>query len=163
MSRPASAAILAQVMRAARDDPAKMGPEWVPVLQGVPLFANLSKRHLRRVANLAQPVRFEANTAIVRIGAHGDAFFVIIDGEASVKGPTGTKRLGPLDFFGEMALIDGEPRSATVEAESEMLTMRIARDRFLKLLQSEPDIALGVMKELVRRVRHLEASSQAQP
>jgi CRP-like cAMP-binding protein len=161
MSRPASAAVLAQVVRAARENPSKMGPEWVPVLQGVPLFANLSKRHLRRVANLAEPVRFEANTAIVRIGARGDAFFVIIDGEASVKAPTGVQRLGPLDFFGEMALIDGEPRSATVEAESEMLTMKIARDPFLKLLQREPDIALGVMKELVKRVRHLEATRGA--
>jgi voltage-gated potassium channel len=135
-----------------------MGVEWVPVLQGVPLLANLSKRHLRRVANLAHPVRFQANTAVVRKGAHGDAFFVIIDGAARVATPNGVKRLGPLDFFGEMALIDGGPRSATVEATTEMLTMKIDREPFLKLLESEPDIALGVMKELVRRVRGLEAS-----
>jgi CRP-like cAMP-binding protein len=161
MSRPTSAAVLAQVVKAARADPAKMGAEWVPVLEGVPLFGNLSKRHLRRVANLAQPVRFQANTVAVRKGSHGDAFFVIIDGEARVATPTGIERLGPLDFFGEMALIDGEPRSATVEATTEMLTMKIDREPFLKLLEREPDIALGVMKELVRRVRRLEASPEA--
>jgi CRP-like cAMP-binding protein len=162
MSRPPSAAILAQVVKAAREDPAGMGAEWVPVLESVPLLANLSKRHLRRVANLAQPVRFEANTAVVRKGTRGDTFFVIIDGEARVATSRGVERLGPLDFFGEMALIDGEPRSATVEAVTEMLTMRIGREPFLKLLSSEPDIALGVMKELVRRVRRLEATRETQ-
>jgi voltage-gated potassium channel len=139
-----------------------MGAEWVPVLESVPLLAHLSKRHLRRVANLAQPVRFQANTAVVRKGTRGDAFFVIIDGEARVATSTGVERLGALDFFGEMALIDGEPRSATVEAATEMLTMRIGREPFLKLLSSEPDIALGVMKELVRRVRRLEATRETQ-
>jgi CRP-like cAMP-binding protein len=66
-----------------------------------------------------------------------------------------------LDFFGEMSLIDGGPRSATVEAISDMLTMRLTRAAFLKLLSSEPAIALGVMKELVGRVRRLEGSPNA--
>ena len=162
MSRVAAAAMLAEISRRAREDPARMGREWVPVLQAVPLFANLSKQHLRRLANLAQPVRFSAHTDVVRAGARGETFYVIIDGEATVVIPGGrTERLGPLDFFGEMSLIDGGPRSATVEAVSDMLTMRLTRTSFLKLLSSEPAIALGVMKELVGRVRRLEASPNA--
>jgi CRP-like cAMP-binding protein len=161
MSRTASAVAVAQIAKTARENPDEMGPEWVPVLQTVPLFASLSKRHLRRVAKLARPVRFAANTVVVRAGARGDTFYVIIDGEGRVATPSGTVRLGPLDFFGEMSLIDGGPRSATVEATSEMLAMRLTRTSFVKLLQGEPEIALGIMKELVRRVRDLEASHHA--
>ncbi len=161
MSRTASAAILAQISKAARDDPEKMGADWVPVLQGVPLFANLSQRHLRQVAKLARAARFSAGAPVVRAGAPGDSFFVVIDGEARVEWPGGSRRLGPLDFFGEMSLIDGGPRSAAVVAESEMLTMKLSGSSFAKVLESEPEIALAIMKELVARVRRLEGSPTA--
>jgi CRP-like cAMP-binding protein len=160
MSRTASAAALAHITKAAQEQPDKMGPEWVPVLQTVPLFAGLSKRHLRRVAHLAQAVRFSAETTVVRAGARGNSFYVVIDGEARVEGSAGTRRLGPLDFFGEMSLIDGGPRSASVVATTDMLAMRLTRAPFMKLLDSEPAIALGIMKELVKRLRRLEGSPQ---
>lgn len=161
MSRTASAAILAQVSKAAREDPKRMGVEWVPVLQSVPLFAPLSQRHLRHVAKLARAARFPAGAPIVRAGAPGDSFFVVIDGKARVEWPGGSRQLDPLDFFGEMSLIDGGPRSATVIAETEMLTMKLSHSDFGKILASEPDIALVIMKELVRRVRQLEGPPTA--
>jgi CRP/FNR family transcriptional regulator, cyclic AMP receptor protein len=161
MSRTASAAILAQISKAARDDPERMGADWVPVLQGVPLFANLSQRHLRHVAKLASAVRFSPGAPVVRAGAPGNSFFVVIDGSARVEWSGGSSRLGPLDFFGEMSLIDGGPRSATVVAETDMLTMKLSRSGFAKVLESEPDIALVIMKELVRRVRQAEGSPTA--
>jgi hypothetical protein len=92
MSRTAAAAMLAEIARSAREDPARMGAEWVPVLKSVPLFANLPKRHLRRLANLAQPVRFSEHTDVVRAGASGETFYVIIDGEARVVTPGGKNK-----------------------------------------------------------------------
>jgi CRP-like cAMP-binding protein len=161
MTRVASASVLANVVSAARDHPDRMGAEWIPVLKDVPLFAGLPKRHLQRVANLARPVRFTQNATIVRAGARGDTFYVILDGEAKGTSPKGTFRLGPMSFFGEMSLIDGGPRSATVIAQKDTLTMRLARASFMKLIQSEPDIAAQIMKELVRRLRDIESSPNA--
>ena len=162
MSRSASAAVLSHITTAAKQSPEGMGAEWIPVLQSVPLFEGLSKRHLRHVADLARAVRFTSGTTVVRAGSAGDTFYVIIDGEARVQTPAGDDvRLGPLDFFGEMSLIDGGPRSATVVAASEMLTMRLARPAFLKTLRSEPEIALGIMKLLVKRIRAAEDSALA--
>jgi CRP/FNR family transcriptional regulator, cyclic AMP receptor protein len=161
MSRTASAAALAHIVRTAKEAPAEMGAEWVPVLQDVPLFAGLSKRHLRRVAGLAGAARFSAGATVVRSGARGETFYVILDGTASVRSPTVNVQLGPMDFFGEMSLLDGGPRAATVVAEEDMLTMRLSRAPFMKVLDSEPAIARGIMKELVRRVRLLEASPSA--
>jgi CRP/FNR family transcriptional regulator/CRP/FNR family cyclic AMP-dependent transcriptional regulator len=60
------------------------------------------------------------------------------------------------DYFGEMALIDGEPRSATITATTELHAMRLRRSPFLKLLEQEPRIALALMAELAARVRRLE-------
>jgi CRP-like cAMP-binding protein len=158
VTRVASASALAHVVRAARDHPDRMGAEWVPILKEVPLFTGLSKRHLQRVASLARPVRFSANATIVRAGARGESFYVILDGEAKVSSPKGSFRLGPMSFFGEMSLIDGGPRSATVVAKKDTLTMRLSRGPFMKLIQSEPVIAANIMKELVRRLRRVESS-----
>jgi CRP-like cAMP-binding protein len=97
----------------------------------------------------------------VRAGTPGDSFFVVIDGRARVEWSGGSHHLDPLGFFGEMSLIDGGPRSATVIAETEMLTMKLSHSDFSKVLESEPNIALVIMKDLVRRVRQLEGSPTA--
>jgi CRP/FNR family cyclic AMP-dependent transcriptional regulator len=161
MTRAASASVLANVVRAARDHPDKMGAEWVPVLKDVPLFAGLSKRHLQRVANLARPVRFSENATIVREGTRGDSFYVILDGEAKVLSSKRSSPLRPMSFFGEMSLIDGGPRSATVVAQKDTLTMRLSRGPFMKLIQNEPAIAAQIMKELVGRLRRAESQPNA--
>ena len=161
MTRAASASVLSNVVKAAHEHPDKMGREWLPVLEDVPLFAGLSKRHLQRVANLARPVRFSENATIVREGARGDSFYVILDGEAKVALPRKSIRLKPMSFFGEMSLLDGGPRSATVVALTDTLTMRIARAPFMKLIKDEPIIAAHIMSELVARLRRLESGPQA--
>jgi CRP/FNR family transcriptional regulator, cyclic AMP receptor protein len=127
--------------------------DWAAVLADVPLFAALSHRHLRRIARLAAPVRHRRHSRIVREGERGDAFYVLIDGEASVIGRGRRIHLRPGDFFGEMALLDGAPRSATIEAETDVLVMRIGRAPFAKMLESEPKIALAILRELAGRLR----------
>jgi CRP-like cAMP-binding protein len=134
----------------------------VDVLADVPLFDGLSKRHLRKVAQCAIGRRYPRYTAVVREGAPGDSFFVILDGTATVKRPGKRHvRLKQGDFFGEMALIDGAPRTATVEADSEVLTLQIGRSQFGKLLENEPRIALVMLRTLAGRLRAAESTANS--
>ena len=133
------------------------GADWVPVLADVPLFQNLSRRHLKRVASLARMRRFAAGTPIVRAGDAGSAFYVLIDGGARVVTPKGrARRLGSGDFFGEMALFDDSPRSADVVAEGDVLAMTISRSAFGKVLRSEPALAQDLLRTLAARLRAAE-------
>ena len=135
----------------------ELHPGWIPVLERVPLFKALSKRHLKRVARLAELKRYKSGAIVVRAGARGDAFFVILDGSARVETPDGhTRDLHEGDNFGELALLDGAPRSATVSAINSLATARISRTAFLKLLRDEPAMGVGLAHGLVEIVRDLQ-------
>ena len=125
------------------------------VLAGLPLFARVSKRRLRKIASLAQIQRFSPGDIVVQFGEPADAFYLILAGRAKVVGKS-RRTLGIGDYFGEMGLIDGEPRSATIAAGAELETMKLARRPFLKLLEQEPQIAMSIMAELAGRIRSLE-------
>ena len=103
-----------------------MGRGWADVLGEIPLFAGLSKRHLNKIAGLAKTRRYARFTPIVRAGDRADNFYVILDGSAVVK-PPGKRpvHLKAGDAFGEMALLDGAPRTATVEAQTEVTAMNL--------------------------------------
>lgn len=147
---------VAEVSSAKRHGLGRGGPA---LLERVPLFANLSGRHLKKLASLCEVVRYPTNRTVVRQGARGDSFFVIVDGSAAVKKGTRTiGTLGPGDFFGEMALLDGQPRSASVVATAPLVTVRLMRREFSKALDDNPDIARGIMAELAARVRRLEGT-----
>ena len=136
--------------------PQRMSRELVDVLGGMPLFAGLARRHLNRIAALATAKRFPAGTRIVKVGDPGEAFFVILDGKVLVRAGGRRTVLGTGDFFGEMSLLDGRPRSATVIAQGEVLLMMVTRAKFQKLLVSEPRIAIAIMSTLSLRVRALQ-------
>jgi CRP/FNR family transcriptional regulator, cyclic AMP receptor protein len=142
-------------------DGGRMSKAWLDVLVDVPLLADLSRRHLGKVAALGRTKRFPARTSVVTAGTNADAFYVILDGRATVR--AGNRRI-PLvagDYFGEMALLDGGVRSASVVADTEMLVMAIPRRGFLKLLESEPKIAISIMGTLAHRVRSMQATSSS--
>jgi CRP/FNR family transcriptional regulator len=143
-------------------DETRFGREWVDALEGVPLFKGLSKRDIRRVAKMAVKRRFPERSPIVSPRRRPDAFYIIIDGEAEVITATG-ERIGLRSgaFFGEMALLDSGPRTATVAAVTEVLTMAISQQRFREFLSSEPKIAFAIMRELAARVRRLEQTAEA--
>ena len=126
------------------------------VLRALPLFANVSPRHLKRVSKLAEFVDFRPGEFIVNVGEPGDAFYVIVSGNAKAIGRPRAETLGPGDFFGEMALLDGEPRSTTITATTELHAMRIPRKPFLKLLEQDSKMALAVMQALAARIRRLD-------
>ena len=157
-----SSAVVARTLTLSRGDsksgpPRGMGQEWVDALAHVPLFANVSKRHLRKVVRLAREVRVASGDTVIFRTHTGRELFVILDGTAVVVPRSGAEqRLGRGDFFGEMALLDGEPRSAAVRAERDLLLMGLGREQFRKLLRDEPSIAHAIILELTARVRRLE-------
>jgi CRP/FNR family transcriptional regulator, cyclic AMP receptor protein len=130
--------------------------DWAEVLAGLPLFSRVAKRQLRKIAGLAEFKEFAEGDFVTQAGEPGDAFYVILSGQAKVVGKPRARVLRTGDYFGEMALLDGEPRSATVTAASELQTMRLPRRPFLRLLEQEPRIAIPMMANLAARVRRLE-------
>ena len=136
-----------------------MSPEWTPVLRGLPLFAGLNNRHIKRIESIARTKRFPRSSAVVKAGDPGDAFYVVLEGTVAVR--TGGRKvvMGVGEFFGEMSLIDGAPRSASVVADSdEVLLMVIPRSAFMKLLESEPKITIAILGTLSQRIRILQSA-----
>ena len=105
--------------------------------------------------------RFDAKAPIVSAGDPGEAFYVILSGRATIRRGRGraTTEIGPGTYFGEMALVDDAPRSATVLAETETVCLMLARKRFTKMLEKDPAVALALLRTLATRVRELEASA----
>jgi CRP-like cAMP-binding protein len=132
--------------------PERMGRDWVPVLKELPLFEGMSSRHLRRIP--ARAKRYGPGETIVRTGDPGNAFYVVLDGKVRVDPPKGASvTLEAGDSFGEMALLDGAPRSADISAVGEVTLMVIGRAGFTKLLRSEPQIAGTLLRTLAGRLR----------
>jgi CRP-like cAMP-binding protein len=130
--------------------------DWAGVLASLPLFERLTKRQLRKVAELAKINEFQAGDVVIQSGEAGDAVYVILSGRARVIGPPRTRILRAGAYFGEMALIDGGPRSATVIAADALQTMKLARQPFLKVVRQDPGIAIAIMAEMAGRIRRLE-------
>jgi CRP/FNR family cyclic AMP-dependent transcriptional regulator len=135
--------------------------DWSDVLAAIPLFERLRKRQLRKLAGLAEFEEFTRGGVVIQAGDDPDAFYLVLSGRAKVLGKPRARPLRRGDYFGEMGLIDGEPRSASIIAEHELQTMRLPRKPFLKLLEQEPGIAVAMLAELAGRVRRLEKSPAA--
>ena len=131
-------------------------------LQRVPLFSGFDENELRRVADLSRIVEAPQGTVVTQIGEPGDSFFVIIDGTVEVRTPVGAaSQLHPGDFFGEMSLLDGEPRSATIVATTDLRLLIVDRIHFWRLLEETPDLIRRILTILSRRVRRLEQTVHA--
>ena len=127
------------------------------VLHGVPLFADLNRRETAQVARLFKERRFSAGETVVKEGSGGAAFFVIVSGEAEVS-VAGKDRgaLKPGDHFGEIALIDGGPRSATVTATSDLVCFGLTYWDFRPLAQENAAIAWKLAQSLAKTLRVAE-------
>jgi len=123
-------------------------------LAGVGLFSDLSKAQLRSVARLMTCVKVPAGRALTTEGEVGREFMVVVDGQASVRRDGRLiATLGPGDFVGEMSLIAGTPRSATVTAETNMLVETLNRREFSTLLDESPKVARKIMVGTVKRLQ----------
>jgi CRP-like cAMP-binding protein len=129
------------------------------VLAAVPLFEGLSRRQLKQIADLAEVASFMAGATLVKEGDAGDSFFVILTGEAKVrvKGRT-VNRAIPGDHFGEISLLDGGPRTASVVSETPMTVLLIERTAFQKLLRKDPSLSMQLLKSMARLVRRVDRS-----
>jgi CRP-like cAMP-binding protein len=123
-----------------------------------PLFASLPGRDLRSLAEVTSVERYQAGSTVVKEGAPGTAFFVILEGRAEVViGSRTISRLGPGDFFGEISLLDGDPRSASVVPDSSLLCLKLGGSHFLQLLSDQPKLMLKLLREVARRLRAAES------
>jgi CRP-like cAMP-binding protein len=131
----------------------------VLMLEKVPLFSGLSRRQLEQVAQIVDEIEVPAGRRLATAGAGGHELFVIVKGTAKVRPPRGrTVQLGPGDFFGEMSLVDGGPRSADVDADTALQLLVVGRRAFWQLLEAAPPLVPKIMSTLSRRLREAQAS-----
>ena len=125
-------------------------------LERTPLFAGLDREHLDDVLAVGRRVSFEPGQAIVERGDPGDAMYIVLGGAAEVDVGGRFHRLERGDFFGEMAVLAGKPREATVKAVEPVEALRIAADDFQACLAANPQVAVGMLKSLVERLREVQ-------
>ncbi|MBI4609377.1 MAG: cyclic nucleotide-binding domain-containing protein [Candidatus Rokubacteria bacterium] len=131
----------------------------IEYLQRVPVFEGCSQRQLRALARITGVLDEPAGKVLTRAGEPGTEFFLIVDGSARAEvSPEKHVPLRPGDFFGEMSLLDGGPRSATVVAETPIRLLVIDRRNFWSLLTEVPRLAHTLLVTLSRRVRQAEQS-----
>jgi len=130
-------------------------------LRDVPFFCNLSADELDEVLRVGHTATFDAGSPIVEEGQPGDAMFVVLSGTAEVDVGGRFHRLGPGDFFGEMALISSKRRTATVRATEPVEAMRIPADGFQALLMEHPALAVAMLRGLVERLGEVQARIDA--
>jgi CRP/FNR family cyclic AMP-dependent transcriptional regulator len=125
----------------------------IDLLKRIPLFAGCSRAELEAVSSVADELRLPAGRVLMRQGAPGRELFVLVEGEVRVErdGVTIAVRRGG-DFIGELALITGRPRSATVTAVTDLQTLVLERLNFDRLLRDVPTIAAKVLKAVAERL-----------
>jgi CRP/FNR family cyclic AMP-dependent transcriptional regulator len=128
--------------------------EITELLSRVPLFSGCSQREVAAIANGTKEVRRKAEAVLARTGEAGVGFFLLVDGTASVL-VNGRKRatLKPGDFFGEISLLDGGPRSADVVADTDVTMLGLTAWVFRGVLEQYPSIAQKMLVALAGRLR----------
>ena len=126
-------------------------------LESVSLFAGLKPRERRKLEEDLHRREVPTGREILAEGEGGIAFFVVAEGEAVVsQGGKELRRLGPGDHAGEMALIDGDVRSASVTAATDCVVLGLTQLTFRPFIRDHPDAAWELMVQLVRRLREAE-------
>jgi CRP/FNR family cyclic AMP-dependent transcriptional regulator len=136
-----------------------LGKRGADLLAQVPLFEGLSRRHLKQIAEHADEISFREREVIVEADRPGGSFFVIVEGEVKVlqKGRV-IGRAGPGEFFGEISLLDGGPRSATVVADTPVVAIRLFKSSFDRVIKQEPKVAAKILAVVARRLRDAEST-----
>ncbi len=124
------------------------------LLKTVPLLSSCSRRELTVLAGITQETRYRDGDVIVEEGEPAGGLHIIIDGQTRVEVNGRTRRkLGPGNFFGEIALLDGGPRSATVVAVGDVQGLLLPAWSFNAVVRSQPRMATKMLKELANRLR----------
>jgi CRP/FNR family cyclic AMP-dependent transcriptional regulator len=136
--------------------------EKIGLLAGLPLFESCTRRELGEIASIMIEAEKPAGSYLTREGQDGGLMFVLVEGEAEVLAHDGARnhqvigRLQPGDVVGELSLIDGRSRSATVRAVTNVRLLEIVRDDFRHLVQRSPKFVRNLLRALSLRVREME-------
>ena len=130
------------------------------LLLGVPLFARLEREELEEIGRITEEMDAPAGKELTHEGRHEGYFFVIVTGTVRVeRGGQKLNTLGDGDFLGEIALLDGGPRTATATTESPTALLAMTHQRFAQLLDASPSVRAAILEELGRRLRRLDAEA----
>jgi CRP/FNR family transcriptional regulator, cyclic AMP receptor protein len=131
--------------------------EVLGMLEARPLFSGLSQKELRSIAALGTTLDVEAGSVLTKESDVGKEAFLILTGTARCSvGDVQVAVLGPGELFGEMSLLDGAPRSATVVAQQDMRVTNFDRGEFVRLVEVSPKIALKLLAAMATRLRAVD-------
>jgi CRP-like cAMP-binding protein len=127
------------------------------VLQGVPLFDDLSRSQLKKLAAASEVVRYHEGATIVREGDPGDSFYVALSGSAKVQvGDRTVNLIDPGDHFGEISLLDGGPRTASVISRTPMILLELDQKHLMKLLRADSALTMALLVSLAKMLRQVD-------
>ncbi len=130
-------------------------------LRRVSLFAKMTTEQLGRIAGVTSEIVYPATSRIIVEGETGDRLFLVVDGEVLIhRGETRLAIIRPTDCFGEMSIIDGEPRSASAMAISDCLVLCLQQQDFKDILSANADVAWAVIRTLSQRLRETTSNLQ---
>jgi CRP-like cAMP-binding protein len=136
----------------------------VTALEGVPLFAGFSRRHVERLAKATDELVYAPGDTIVEEGMLGETLFVVMEGKANViRGGRKIAEVLPGEFFGELSTLDGGPRTASIVAATPVSVIRLFRHTLLDLLRDEPRLTLDLLEGIVRRIREIDRRIHPNP
>jgi CRP-like cAMP-binding protein len=123
-------------------------------LETVPLFHDCSSEVLDQLAAVTTEFEFDADAPIVQQGQIGNGLYIVVSGGARiVAGSDELTRMGPGEFFGELSVIDQQPRTATVYAVGQTACLALASWDLMEVLERQPRLAMNMLKELASRLR----------
>jgi CRP-like cAMP-binding protein len=127
------------------------------LLRRIPFFAEIEPGKLKLLAFMSERVGYDAGKTLCRQGDPADAAYLIIEGEADIivdtpSGPLTIATLWAHDIVGEMAILGDVPRTATVQARTRLIALRIAKDPFMRMVREFPTMAISIMRELAHRL-----------
>ena len=126
----------------------------VEMLQKTPLWSGLTEKELKVITRSFKELKYESGDVIVRKGEAGIGFYLIADGTVEVRSDVRVlSKLGPGQFFGEMSILDGQPRSADVVALEPSRCLALTSWSFKSIVSNHPKMALKLLQESVRRMR----------
>ncbi|MBT3603656.1 MAG: cyclic nucleotide-binding domain-containing protein [Candidatus Latescibacteria bacterium] len=123
-------------------------------LKNVPLFSSMPPNELGYLGHIAEEHIFDTGHKIITQGEHGESLYLIVEGKVSItQNGKQVAELSETDFFGEMSILDGEPRSASVETLTNCFILCISKEDFYGILSRYSEVALHVIRTLTQRLR----------
>ena len=138
----------------------------VEILRQIPLFANIEPAKLKLMAFASERLTFRTGQSLFQQGDAGEAAYIIVEGEADVTvdtpaGPLTVANVSRNDIIGEIAILCDVPRTATVTATSELVTLKITKDLFFRMVTDFPEMGVEIMRVLAHRLEQTTAQLRA--